>query len=143
MANETTARQFLFSILIFGALIAGAFSLIASFLPTETHGNFTEFNQTYNKFDEIKTESSATAKQIEEGEPAKGIAGILNGLIDASWGSLKLIFNSFGTLSTIISDISAGTLGFNIPVWFSGLLITIVFITIAFALMAAWFKWHI
>ena len=135
---ESTVRQFLFSALIFTAVLTAAFILIGSFLPSGD-GGFSEYNTSaYQKFDDLQTEQEGITNRIKSADP--GGTDILGGLIGASWGSLKLVWNSASIMTIILSDISST---FGVPVWFTGLAISIILITIAFALMAAWFKWHI
>lgn len=138
---ETTARQFIFSALIFGAIITGCFILIANSLPDSAQKSELEkYNTTLNKFADLQEQSEKVNDKIESGEPRSGALGMINGLIESSWGSLRLIFGSVSTFSSILSSLS-NQLG--VPVWFTGLLISIITTTVAFALMAAWFKWHI
>jgi len=144
MAAETTAREFLFASLIFGAVIAGAFTLIAIALPQTDTGNFSAYNDTYNKFTNLRTDAEASTAVVKDAAPVNGPLGILNGLIEASWGSLTLVWNSFTTLTSVIDDTSTGGLRvFNLPIWFTGLIITMILVTITFAIMAAWFQWRI
>lgn len=136
---ETTARQLVISALIFTALISGSFIWISNFASTDS--DFQEYNVTFQKFNNIKTQSDAMQKIMsEDAEPSSGVLGILNGLIESSWGAISLIWDSIATMGTLLSDL---TDTFGIPVWFSGLLIAIIGISIAFAIMAAIFKWHI
>ena len=140
---EITAGQFIIATIIFGAIIAGAFSLISMAIPDTDNARFKEYNATFNKFNTIKSNAEETANQIEDGKPISGVLGILNGLIESSWGSLKLIWNSVSTMNTIISETASGGMGIPIPTWLTGMIITIILVTIAFAMMAAWFKWRI
>ena len=138
---ETTARQLLISALIFTALLTGSFIWIGNFTNTDTDASaFAGYNTSYSKFTEVKNQSDTIQNVIQGASPQSGDLGILEGLISASWGSLKLIWTSLGTMGTILSDISDS---FGVPVWFTGMIIAIIGITITFALIAAWFKWYI
>jgi len=136
---ETTARQLIISALIFTALVTGCFVFISAYLP-EDNDNFQEYNTTFDKFSDIDANRQQIQEKMEDAEPSSGILGILNGLISASWGAIKLIWSSVTTMGTILGDLSSQ---FGVPVWFTGLLIAIIGVTVAFAVMAAIFKWHI
>ena len=136
---ETTARQFLFAFLIFGAVLTAGFTLIGMALP-EDNSNFNKFNASFNKFEDIKSTAEESSDQVASAKPSSGLLGILNGLIESSWGAIKLIFKSTTLMDTLLTDMSDS---FGIPTWFTGLMIAIIGITMGFALMAAWFKWQI
>ena len=139
---ETTARQLLISALILSSLIAGAFAMIGLAMP-EDEDRFSGdggFNSTLNKFSTIQKQANATVNPVRAGEPKSGILGIINGLIESSWGTLKLLWRSADTVTTMLVDVGASI---GLPAWFTGLLTTILIVTLAFALMAAWFKWHV
>ena len=107
-------------------------------------GNFSDYDATYNKFETLRENTAQTTDAIEDASPDQGVLGVLNGLISASWGAVKNVYISFGTFTGIIEDTSTGGLRvFNLPTWFTGLLISMIAVTIAFALMAAWFQWRI
>jgi len=137
---ETTARQILIASLIFGAIITGGFIWISGAMPTDPGNDFREYNNTFNKFQTLKYESEQIQSSIEDAKPTSGLLGILNGLIESSWGALRLVWTSVSTMSTIFSNLSS-MLG--VPVWLTSLFIGLIGIVLAFALMAAWFKWHI
>ena len=140
--NPTTARQFVVAALVFSALLAGVFSMIAVSIPSNSC-NFTDFNRSMNKFSEIKDETSKIANKTKESTPAEGVEGIVSGLWSSSFGAVRQIWNSYGTMEAVITDVGEGSGAFKMPGWFTGLLITIIFITIGFALIASWRKWHI
>ena len=136
---ETTARQFLFAFLFFGAVATAIFALIGLSL-SEDNADYDKYNTSFNKFNEMKVTATETSDKVEQAEPSSGLLGILNGLIESSWGSIKLIFKSLDIMKALLSDLSES---FGLPIWFTGLLSAIIAITIGFALMAAWFKWQI
>ena len=135
---ETTGRQFIYSALIFTAVISATFFMISASLP-EGDSDFNEYNTTFNKFETIAAQSEEIQEPLKDTNKITGIA-ILDKLISASWGSLKLVWNSFETMVTLITQMGST---FGLPGWFTGLIISFIGITIAFAMMAAWFKWNI
>ena len=140
---EQTVKQYVLAALLFGVMIAGSFGLISLALPEENEGTFSSYNSTYNKFEAMRADTLAIAKPVEDAEPKTGIGAILDGLIDASWGSLKLVWSSLGTLVSMVNHAASGGLGITIPNWFTGFIVASISITIAFGMMAAWFKWRI
>ena len=140
--NPTTARQFVIAALIFGAILAGTFSMIAVTVP-DNSGNFTDFNRSMNKFDDIKAQSEKIANKTKEASPQEGVEGIVSGLWSSSFGAIRQIWDSFTIMDDVIMDVGEGSGAFKMPTWFVGLLSTIIFLTIGFALIASWRKWHI
>ena len=143
MATETTGRQILIGILIFGAIIAGSFSLISLAIPS-TDDSFTTYNDTYNQFADMNTKSKAVAAQIET-STAKGggITDFIDVLVSSSWGSLTLMWDSVTAFGSVVSNSETGLGVISPPYWFIGSIITIISVILAFAIMAAIFKWHI
>lgn len=139
---ETTARQVVQSILILGAILTGCFTLIGFSLQSE-NVNYGVSNKSLNKFTAIKADADKIKENFPDAQPSSGVLGILNGLIEVSWGAIKAVWDSYSTVTSLINDLTEGALGFDLPSWFSGLILSIIGVTIAFALMAAWFKWHI
>lgn len=141
MVNPTTARQFIIASLIFTAVLTGGFTLIAMSIP-EGAGNYSDYNRSFNKFAVIRDNANTMTSSIENAEPAEGVEGILTGLYEVSFGAIKQIWTSMTTMKTILSDLSTGGTPFALPTWFTGLLASIIAVTVAFAIIASWRKWN-
>lgn len=141
MATPTSARQIVVASLIFVAIITGFFTMISAVIPSDA-GNFTNYNNSFNKFGEMREEMDDIADKTQNAKPEEGEEGILTGLYEASFGAVKKSWDSISILTTIISDLTKGALPFNMPTWFTALLITIISVTLAFALIASWRKWY-
>ena len=140
--TETTARQFIISFIIFSAIITGVFTLIAGSLNDDSSTRYAKYNTSLNRFDDLV----GTTNEIEgvvnaEGKQAED--NILNSLVKRTLGVFPLIWNSYATFTSVISDLSEGAIGIPIPGWFTSFIISVVVIVIAFALMSAWFQWRI
>lgn len=139
---ETTARQFIIASLIFTAIITGMFTLIGQSVPT-TSGNFTDYNRSYNKFVTIKSNAESISDRMETAQPSKeGDEGVLSGLWDISFGAVQQVWTSLTTMKAVIYDLNRGGSPFGMPNWFTGLLVIIISITIAFAIIASIRKWN-
>ena len=137
---ETTGRQILIAILLFSAIIAGTFSMIGTYVPADD-SNFTDFNRSINKFRTIKGTSDTIASNMETAEPTnEGVEGIVSGLWDISFGAVQTMWNAITTIGTVISD--TGTL-LDLPDWFTGLIITVISVTLAFAIIASVRKYNV
>ena len=136
---ETTVRQFIIGMLILSGIITGCFTLIALSLPSD-NTTFTLANTTLDKFTDIKDNANSMENKVKTTQPNSGALGILNGLVEISIGALSSIWDSLTTLTTIVGSLGAA-IGLAIPGWFSGMILAIVGVIIAFSLMAAWFKW--
>jgi len=142
---ETTARQLIFSALIFTAIITGCFVIIGGFVPDgdiNSTSDYGTYNRSYAKFAAIREDSEEIQSKMQTVQPEEGTInlGILDGLVRSSWGAISLTWRSVTTMTSIISNLSSD---FGLPIWFTGLLITIIIVTIAFAIIAAIFKWYI
>lgn len=139
---ETTARSILMASLIAIAVITGSFSYIASYIPTG-QGNFSDYNRSFAKFEEIRTNTEEISDSVKDADPSKGEEGLLSGLYESSFGAVRQGWTSITTMKDIISDLNQGGFPVKLPTWFTGLLIAIITLTLAFAIIASWRKWHV
>lgn len=138
---DITARQFIISALIFFGIIAGGFALISQGLPNNGEmGGDVGYNATLNKFHDIEKNTNEMKSIMENAKLQNDPLGILNGLTKTVWGSIVIIWTSLSTLTTVFNSLS--TL-FGIPSWFLAIGITIITITIIYAIMSAVFRWRI
>ena len=141
MANPTTARQLLFAALVFAGLIAGCFTIISVFVPTDA-GSMTEYNASLLKFEEMNANLEGISDSTRDATPEEGSEGILTGLYASSFGAIRQGWTSVTVMKEIIEDFSEGAFGIRIPAWFTGMLATIILVTFAFALISSWRKWY-
>ena len=134
---QTTIRQFIIGMLIFSALIAGCFSLIGMSLSSDSD-TFLLANTTLSKFDDM-SDNANSMQDTMQGQVDKS-DDILGGLIELTISGLSSVWDSLTTLTGIMGSMGAA-IGFPIPTWFSGLILAIVGVIIAFSLAAAYFKW--
>jgi len=139
MAN-VTASSIIIGILLFVGLASGSFIMIGSFIQSDDSARYAEYNSSFTKLTDVRANAEEIKTGIETANPSSGILGILNGLVESSWGSIKLIWSSIDTMTTILGDISEHLF---IDTWLIVTITSIIFIAIVFALMAAWFKWNI
>lgn len=142
MAEPTTTRQFLLAALVFGAIIAGAFAMISSSLPSTGSGDFTTYNNTYNKFESIRANSEGIGDNMSNARPKEGVEGIVTGLWDISFGAVQQAWTSITTMKNIITQSSGSGFSLRLPDWFTGLLIALIVTTFAFAIIASVRKWN-
>ena len=137
--ENTTARQIIFLVLIFSAVITGGFSLIALSIPTEEiSDSFDNYNDTLNKFTDIQTKTDLLSETMR----GNSDYGTIESITTAGWGIMTLIWGGLDTFSTVITELPSA-LGLAIPGWFIVLLLSFVFITVVFAFLAAIFHWFI
>lgn len=138
MAEQTTARQIIFTGLVFAAIITGTFTMIANSVP-EHSDKLATYNSTLNKFNTLKDNADEVTDKMKDGDAKVGPLGILNGLLEVSTGAIGQLWNSFTTLTQVILSLPNQ---FGIPQWFTGLIVSIIGVTLAFAIMSAIFKWQ-
>lgn len=134
---ETTTRQFIIGMLIFTGLITGCFTIISLALP-KSSDTFTYTNTTLSRFADVENNANTMSNSIENSQASGGKVTILETLISFGISALSSIWSSVTTFGQIIPSMIT-ILG--LPNWFSGMLIAIIGIIVAFSLMAAWFKW--
>lgn len=142
MAGQVTVRDVIFSIIIFTSIIAGCFLLISSAMPTEDNSFAGDggYNMTINKFNTVQAQMNTTTVQFRNAEQKQSTLGILNDLLETSWGVLKTVWVSIDVMTAILQDISDS---FGVPLWFVQVIMMFILLSIVFALMAAWFRWLI
>jgi len=141
MGQPTTVRQFMIAALIFTAVLTGTFFMISSFVP-ENSGNFSDYNRSLNKFNDIKNNANSMTSSIEDAEPDEGVEGILSGLYSTSFGTVKQMWTSANTIKVITEDLSEGATPIGLPTWLTGLFWGLISTAIIFAIIASWRKWH-
>lgn len=137
MVENTTARQVIFTVLIFSAIVSGGFSIIAMSIPTtDINSDFnTKYNTTINKFQDIQTHEQNMIDAARD-------KGLIGNLVNGGWGVLTLTWDSLDTFSTLAQEIPIA-LGLPIPFWFFALISGFLFITVVFAFLAAIFHWFL
>jgi len=132
------------SIIIFGMFIAGGLFVIQQFQaddPTYGHddtlGQSQMFQRSFDKLDVINEQVSILNSSSSEAPGQTPDLGFLDNLVMKSWNTLTSMYNSISFMYTAISDTSAV---FNIPMWFTGGLISIIIILIVFAIYKAIFQ---
>ena len=139
MANEI--RNYIFGIIVFVAFIMGGVGLLAELRESDTSfatdERFTEFNNTFNVYDDLKTETGKMQTAITNTNSTDfGTFGVLNSLISSVWQSLRLMFSSVEFMETAIT----GVVIFGVPAWIPALAITAIGVMITFAIIAYVFK---
>ena len=95
---------------------------------------FTEFNETFNVYEETSEQIGDLGSSITNADSDWGILGVLNGLILAAWQSLKLLLTNWAFMNGVFYGLS--TL-FGVPSWIAGLIILAVTVMFVFALYSA------
>ena len=139
MANEI--RNYIFGIIAFVAFITGGIALIGELRQSDesfaTDERFTEFEDTFDVYDDLKTETEGMETAITNTNSTDfGTFGVLNSLISSVWQSLRLMSGSLKFMNTAIS----GVVIFGVPAWIPALAITAVTVMIVFAIIAYVFK---
>lgn len=139
---DATPRSYVFGIIIFTLLIVGGISIFASFGAVNpsmvTSTKYEQFNNTFNKFSDLNESVTNLQSSIESDDNKEfGVFGVLNGLINAAWNSLKLIFQSFGFMSDVGDGLNKV---FGVPSWIPNLLFLSVITMLAFTIWSAIFQ---
>jgi len=137
---QTTAREIVIGALVFVALLTGLFTMISYSVSDSTDLGI--YNRSLNKFVELNDETEDIVNATEYAQPDEGTEGILTGMYSSSYGALQNAWSVLGIIKTMILDLSSGSLPFKIPAWFTGLIISIILVTLTFAFISSWRKWY-
>ena len=120
--GETNPRDYLIGIVIFVMLSLGGIALInemrgdnSDFLTTQESADYVKLNKTFQKLDDINDSISSIQEDITNTENKEfGVFGVLGGLINSAWNTLRFLFTSVG----FMNDIFAGFTEFlGVPAW--------------------------
>ena len=132
---------YIMSILVFILVIVGGVSFMSELRQSKAtyadDDRFSEFNETFNVYEETSDEITSLGSSITNAGTDWGILGVLNGLILAAWQSLKLLITNWGFMNGVFLGLSTM---FGIPAWISGLMILAITAMFVFALYSAFFQ---
>lgn len=139
---EQTARTVVISGILLLSVMTGIFVLISMSIPPGTDtGNY---NSTLTKLANIETQTNQIQSDIQS--PPKKIIGnaVIDGLIQGTIGAASQMWSTVSALKSFFDELGEGALGpIDIPGWVIMLITSIIGLTLAYALMSAWFKWRI
>jgi len=141
--GEVLPRHYIIGIIMFVFVITAGLALLANFNDSDPtyidDTKYTEFNSTFNKFDDITNEVNELKDGIEGAEPGQdyGTLGVLSALISSGWNSLQLLFDSFGFMTGVFSGLSEV---FGIPTWAGSLIVLLITTMLGFAIYTAIFQ---
>ncbi len=132
---------YLYGILIFTFFIVGGVSLMSILKDSDvtfaSDPKFSQFNDTFNVYQETTEKIGALGSGITNADTDWGLLGVLNGLIMTAWQSLKLLLTNFSFMNTVFNGLYTI---FGIPTWVSGLMILAVTVMFVFSLYSAFFQ---
>lgn len=134
-------RHYVIATIVFCLVIVGGInllSIVGESDPTFTSDpKFTEFNQSFNRLNDVTNSVGQVQTGITEATTDPGTFGVLNGIINAVWGTVKGFFASFGVMTAAYE----GTTNvFGVPSWIAGLAILAVIVLVGFSIYSAIFQ---
>lgn len=138
---SATPRKYVYGIILFTLIIVSGISFVSLFganNPSMTAGEYGAFNKSMNKLTDITNRVNS----IDEGftDPNKqdfGTFGVLNGLINGAWQTLRLLGSSLSFMSDAYEGVSSV---FGVPSWIPGLIALLVIAMIVFTIYSAIFQ---
>lgn len=135
-------KEYLVGIVLFTFVIMGGMLFLSEFSAhsaTMRSGNDLQaFNDTFNTFDKITTQVNNLKGNIEGSDNDFGLFGVLNSIIGSTWQAVKLFFSSFSFMDSVFNGLSHSP--FNLPAWVPALIITLITISIVFAIWSLVFN---
>ena len=140
--KEFTLSSYIIGTIIFCLIVAGAVALIGELMQTDTsfvdNDQYTDFNKTFNTYNNILNISNKTQSNIENMQDNDfGLLGVLSSLINQAWQFLRLLFQSLSFMKTTLLSISTM---FPVPAWIPTLIGAIITILIGFAIYGIIFQ---
>lgn len=126
-------QYYLFALLIVGAFVTGTTFLIGDLQASTGVVVNTSYNATYNKIDDIMNLTSGATEQMQGSDVATTTDAALQ---IASFPVLKMVLNSFDLVQTVIND-AVSDMG--LPSWILPVLLSLVSISLLFAIINAFF----
>lgn len=142
---EILVRNIIIAFIVVGIIALGGMTLISdaisedpSLIPDQSAYNFRTFNSSMNKFTEFNTNAESLKGNVTNwGQEETGLFGVLNGLIQNGWITLRNIFTTFD----IMKDSASGMQTiFGIPSWVVGIPALIIAIIVLFNIFSAIFQ---
>lgn len=132
---------YIIGIIVFTLFIVGGVSLMAIFRESDStyadDPKFTEFNNTFNVYEELTDNVNDLSTGITEADSDFGALGVLNGLILTAWQGLKLMITNWSFMDSVFNGL---TTVFGVPAWIPALIILAVVIMFVFALYSSFFQ---
>lgn len=137
---EVLPSNYIIGILIFTLFIVGGVSILGVMKSENpafaTSEKYSQFNESFNKLDDVTTEVNDLQDGIETAPSDFGVFGVLNSLISSSWQTLRLLATSF----SFMNGAFIGMTMFGMPAWIPTIIILMVIVMISFAVFAAIFQ---
>ena len=138
---DVKPSHYIFGILGFVFFVMAGVSLIGEFRQAQptfgTDESFTEFNDTFNVYNEVESSVGQLEAGVTDAEPDMGVFGVLNSLIQSAWQTLVLTISSFGFMTAVFGGLSTV---FGMPAWIGGLIVLAVSVMFVFAIFSAIFQ---
>jgi hypothetical protein len=139
--GEVTPRNLIYGFIIFTMVILGGIGFMSGFAvhsPTFINNDkFKSFNDTFNQYGALEGNVSNMKDNLANSRANTGVFGMLDGLINVAWNSLKTIFTTFSFITTAFTGISSV---FGLPVWVGALVTTMAVVMIVFSLYSLIFQ---
>lgn len=98
---------------------------------------YVSFNRTFNKMEDISREADLIEQNMLSSKPDMGVFGVLNGLIQSAWYSLRLITKSMGFMKDVYMGVFTEL---GVPKFVPTLIILLIGVGIVFAIYSAIFQ---
>jgi hypothetical protein len=135
-------RYYIIGILVFALFVTGGLAMVTEL--QETNGAYVddekldEFNKTFGTvLYDVNQSVSTLEGNIVNAEEEWSTFGGLNALVATSWQTLKFLTDTLSFMSTALYGISTF---FGIPEWVMSIVVSIIIISIIFAVYSAIFQ---
>jgi hypothetical protein len=140
--SNANPKTYVLGIIAFTLVILGGMAMLGDLNSgsggvISSDSRYSEFNNTFNRYDDLDTQVNTIKGNIEDEEGGGGVFGFLDNLVNSAWSSIKLMFSSFNFMNDAFNGLSSM---FGVPSWVGGLIILAVIVIIGFSIYAAVFQ---
>lgn len=137
---DATPRTYVYGLILFTLVTVAGISMLSIYgadNPAALTGKYTQFNESMNKLADVNTEINSLDTSVQGNDPDPGTFGVLNGLINGAWQTLRLMGSSFSFMTDAYD--AMGDI-FGVPSWIPGLVALLITAMVVFAIFSAIFQ---
>ena len=102
--------SYVMAVVVFTIVIVSGLGIVYQFTAVDSNfipdAQMDRFNNSFNKFDDVKRTSNVLEKNITESKSEPSVYGVLDGLVTTGWSSIRATFASITFMATSLGDIS-------------------------------------
>ena len=128
--KKAKISSYVIAAILFGAFITGSSIFLVDLGNDYSAANIESYNDTYDTINQMRDSINQTSDNIQSDDTDFSTD---RGIWKLPWDAAKLFFNSMGT---IINSIETFQEEYHVPMWFTGMVVTIILAILVFKVLA-------